>query len=92
MSHPNSHSSQPEQRHANRRIAELTNFKLEYVEFPSETYPFDKFREGLHKVTTEFCALCADDDLVLLDCVQLCLEALRKNALHSPKEPAGRRL
>jgi glycosyltransferase domain-containing protein len=72
-------SSQPEQRHANRQIAELTNFKLEYVEFPSETHPFDKFREGLHKVTTEFCALCADDDLVLLDCVQRCLDALRSN-------------
>jgi glycosyltransferase domain-containing protein len=72
-------SSQPEQRHANRQIAELTNFNLEYVEFPSETHPFDKFREGLHKVTTEFCALCADDDLVLLDCVQHCLDALRSN-------------
>ena len=52
---------------------------MEYVEFPSETHPFDKFREGLHKVTTEFCALCADDDLVLLDCVQRCLDALRSN-------------
>ena len=72
-------SSQPEQRHANRQIAELTNLKLEYAEFPSETHPFDKFREGLHKVTTEFCALCADDDLVLLDCVQRCLDALRSN-------------
>ena len=42
-------------------------------------HPFDKFREGLHKVTTEFCALCADDDLVVLDGVQRCLEALRSN-------------
>ena len=83
-------SSQPEQRHANRRIAELTNFKLEYVEFPSETHPFDKFREGLHKVTTEFCALCADDDLVLLDCVQLCLEALRRmRCIHRKSPPDG---
>ena len=72
-------SSQPEQRHANRQIAGLTNFNLEYVEFSSETHPFDKFREGLHKVTTEFCALCADDDLVLLDGVQRCLDALRSN-------------
>ena len=72
-------SSQPEQRHANRKIAELANFKLEYAEFPSETHPFDKFREGLHKVTTEFCALCADDDLVVLDGVQRCLDALRSN-------------
>ena len=57
----------------------MTNLKLEYAEFPSETHPFDKFREGVHKVTTEFCALCADDDLVLLDGVQRCLDALRSN-------------
>ena len=30
-------------------------------------------------MTTEFCALCADDDLVLLDGVQRCLDALRCN-------------
>jgi glycosyltransferase domain-containing protein len=42
-------------------------------------HPFDKFREGVHNVTTQFCALCADDDLVLLDGVDQCLEALRCN-------------
>jgi glycosyltransferase domain-containing protein len=72
-------SSQPKLRQANRKIAERANLKLKYSEFPSETHPFDKFREGLHKVTTEFCALCADDDLVVLDGVQRCLEALRSN-------------
>ena len=70
-------SSQSNQRQANRKIAARTNLKLKYSEFPSETHPFDKFREGVHKVTTEFCALCADDDLVVLDGVQRCLEALR---------------
>jgi glycosyltransferase domain-containing protein len=58
-------SSQPQPRAANRKIVELANLKLDYAEFPSEMHPFDKFREGVHKVTTEFCALCADDDLVL---------------------------
>jgi glycosyltransferase domain-containing protein len=72
-------SSQPHQRHANRKIAERAKFKFEYAEFPSEMHPFDKFREGVHKVTTDFCALCADDDLVLLDGVQRCLDALRRN-------------
>jgi glycosyltransferase domain-containing protein len=72
-------SSQPNQRQANRTIAELASLKLKYAEFPSEMHPFDKFREGVHKVTTEFCALCADDDLVVLDGVQRCLEALRGN-------------
>ena len=72
-------SSQPAPRAANRKIAELAKLRLDYVEFPSEMHPFDKFREGVHKVTTEFCALCADDDLVMLDGVKHCLEALRCN-------------
>ena len=42
-------------------------------------HPFDKFREGVHQVTTEFCALCADDDLVVLDGVERCLDTLRRN-------------
>ncbi|HET9536661.1 MAG TPA: hypothetical protein VFP43_15190, partial [Mesorhizobium sp.] len=72
-------SSQPKQRQANRKIAELALLKLKYAEFPSDMHPFDKFREGLHKVTTAFCARCADDDLVVLDGVLRCLEALRSN-------------
>jgi glycosyltransferase domain-containing protein len=76
-------SSQPQPRAANRKIVELANLTLDYAEFPSEMHPFDKFREGVHKVTTDFCALCADDDLVLLDGVQRCLEALRSNPLAS---------
>ena len=76
-------SSQPQPRAANRKIVELAELKLDYAEFPSEMHPFDKFREGVHKVATEFCALCADDDLVLLDGVQRCLEALRSNPLAS---------
>ena len=72
-------SSQPKHRQANRKIVALANFNLKYAEFPSEMHPFDKFREGVHKVTTEFFALCADDDLIVLDGVQRCLEALRSN-------------
>jgi glycosyltransferase domain-containing protein len=72
-------SSRPRPRAATRKIAEAANLELDYVEFPSETHPFDKFRDGVHRVTTEFCALCADDDLVVLDGVERCLEALRSN-------------
>ena len=57
-------SSKPRLRAANRKSAELAKLKLDYAEFPAETHNFDKFREGVHKVTTQFCALCADDDLV----------------------------
>jgi glycosyltransferase domain-containing protein len=72
-------SSQPQPRAATRKLAQATNLNLDYLEFPSETHPFDKFREGVHRVTTEFCALCADDDLVVPDGVARCLDALRSN-------------
>src|SRR5262245_23529810 len=72
-------SSQPQPRAVNRGIVELTGLNIRYLEFPSEMHPFDKFREGVHQVTTDYCALCADDDLVVLDGVERCLEALRSN-------------
>jgi glycosyltransferase domain-containing protein len=60
-------SSEAKPRVANRKIIEQAKLKLDYAEFASETHPFDKFREGVHKVTTQFCALCADDDLIVPD-------------------------
>src|SRR5262245_13090404 len=50
-------SSQPQPRAATRKLVQATNLALDYLEFPSETHPFDKFREGVHKVTTEFCEI-----------------------------------
>jgi glycosyltransferase domain-containing protein len=72
-------SSQPDERAVNRSLAARAKLDLEYQEFPVEMHPFDKFREGVHRVRTEFCALCADDDLVMLDGVKRCLEVLRSN-------------
>jgi glycosyltransferase domain-containing protein len=72
-------SSLPPQRAANRNVIALTDLKIQYSEFPSEMHPFDKFREGVHQVSTEFCALCADDDLVVLDGIERCLDTLRRN-------------
>jgi glycosyltransferase domain-containing protein len=66
-------------RSANQKMIGLADIDVDYAEFPSDMRPFDKFREGAHRVTTEFCALCADDDLVVLDGVQRCLDALRSN-------------
>jgi glycosyltransferase domain-containing protein len=72
-------SSEAKPRVANRKLAESAKLKLDYIEFPSETHPFNKFKEGVDKVATQFCALCADDDLVVPDGVKRCLEALRSN-------------
>lgn len=72
-------SSKEEHRAINRAKAADSSLDLSYVEFPIETHPFDKFREGVNAVTTPFCALCADDDLVILPGIAHCLEALRAN-------------
>jgi glycosyltransferase domain-containing protein len=72
-------SSREEARRSNRALAARHTLDLDYVEFPVETHPFDKFREAVHMAKTPFCALCADDDLVILDGVRHCLDALRQN-------------
>jgi glycosyltransferase domain-containing protein len=72
-------SSEPKPRAANRRIIAQAKINLDYVEFPTDTHPFDKFREGVYQVTTPFCALCADDDLIVPDGVERCLAALVSN-------------
>jgi glycosyltransferase domain-containing protein len=71
--------SRPEVRNANRALVQRVKLDLNYAEFPVETHPFDKFREAVYIAKTSFCALCADDDLIVLDGVRHCLDALRSN-------------
>lgn len=54
--------------------------------YPNTTHPFEKFADGIEQVQTEFCALCADDDVVLLDGIEAAIAALRAN----PEAPAAR--
>jgi glycosyltransferase domain-containing protein len=72
-------SSAPENIAINRERTAKSPLEIEHVEFPSETLPFDKFRAGASKVTTPFGALCADDDLIIIDGVRQCLAVLREN-------------
>ncbi len=51
----------------------------ELLRFPTDMHPFEKFALGVGQVTTEYCALCADDDIMLMDAVGACVEALRAN-------------
>lgn len=72
-------SSEPRSRAANRKTIDKAGIEVAYAEFPSDTHPFDKFRDGVNQVTTPFCALCADDDLIVPDGVARCLGALMAN-------------
>jgi glycosyltransferase domain-containing protein len=71
-------SSRPQVLAANRARVAASSLDVEFAEFP-DLDPTDKWRRGIHKVTTPFCALCADDDLVILEGMRRCLDALRGN-------------
>ena len=71
-------SSRPEVMAANRARVAASSLDIEFVEFP-ELMPEEKWRQGIHKVSTPYCALCADDDLIILDGLRRCLDALRDN-------------
>jgi glycosyltransferase domain-containing protein len=70
-------SSHAPEREQNRAMLAHLRLHAEYCEYPVETHPFDKFRDGIDRVETQFCALCADDDVVLPSGSSACVEALR---------------
>lgn len=53
----------------NARAARAAGGGARVVGFDSSVPPFEKFWRGAQQVTTEFCALCADDDIVLGEAV-----------------------
>ena len=71
-------SSGPEVLATNRERVAASSLDVEFAEFP-DLEPIEKWRQGINKVSTPFCALCADDDLVILEGVRRCLVSLRSN-------------
>lgn len=51
-----------------------------YHEFNGTCEPFEKFYFGVSQVQTNYCAFCADDDLVLLECVEQIVEFLKTHS------------
>jgi glycosyltransferase domain-containing protein len=75
-------SSSPDVLAVNRNRMTDCGLDAEFLEFP-DLDPTEKWRRGLHRVTTPFCAFCADDDLVIVEGVRRCLEVLRSNPVSS---------
>ena len=71
-------SSRPDLRAANRKRVHTSSLDIEFMEFVDETI-VEKWRHGIQKVATPFCAVCADDDLVVLDGVRSCLDVLKQS-------------
>jgi len=72
-------SSRPETIAANHARVASSGLDAEFDAF-TDTDSNEKLRQGVHKISTPFCAVCADDDLVILDGVRRCLDALRGNS------------
>jgi glycosyltransferase domain-containing protein len=63
---------------ANHERVAASNLDADFAVF-TDVDADEKWRQGIHKVSTPFCALCADDDLVILRGVRRCLDTLREN-------------
>jgi glycosyltransferase domain-containing protein len=72
-------SSNSEAMAANRARVAGSKLNIEFAEFADAT-PDEKRRQGIKKVVTPFCALCSDDDVVLVDGMRECLQILRSNS------------
>ena len=69
-------SGSEESRRTTRSLVGHLGLSATVLEYDSSAKPFDKFRYGSFRVTTPYAAICADDDLILVDGLVACLEAL----------------
>lgn len=64
---------------ANRATVKSVKLSVRHLEFDSSMQPFDKFSEGATTVTTPFCSMCADDDLVMVSSLAPLVATLAKD-------------
>jgi len=72
-------SSSLECREKNSRLIQGAGNYFKYIEFPESIAVASKISEGLSKVETEFCALCADDDFIFPNSVLNAVNFLKNN-------------
>lgn len=70
-------SSHDDIKAGNAAVAASRDLNLRHLTYPSPMAPWEKFWRGADEVVTEFCSLCADDDVVLLDSLPPLVEFLR---------------
>ena len=70
-------SGSDESKRANSSLADRIDLDVRFVSYDSSAMPWEKFWSGCQEVKTEFCSICADDDVVVLDALPPLLEFLR---------------
>ena len=71
-------SSRPDLRDLNIGSVKESQLVIDYVDYADKTAE-EKWRLGIHRVTTPYCALCADDDVIITSSIDHCLSELRTN-------------
>jgi glycosyltransferase domain-containing protein len=69
-------SSLQEARQVNQESIRRCQLDLDYIEYATDTHPFDKFADGIRRAATPFVSLCADDDLLILQGLASAISAL----------------
>ncbi len=72
-------SSEAEIQQENARAISGGPANVRHIAFPPSIDPYIKMRKGLGMVTTPFCSLCADDDLIIVPVVRRCVEELDRD-------------
>ena len=75
-------SSQSVNRDLNRSSIDRVRLDVEYREYDEDLDPFDKFLEGVERVDTTYCQLCADDDLIFVDGINRAVQTLEASPDH----------
>ena len=65
-----------------RLIATLSN-NVKHIVYSNNIEPFKKFSEGFQQVSTPFCSLCADDDIIIINTITDCINFLIENSDYS---------
>ena len=72
-------SGDDESRAATTSLVAGSDLNVRVLAYESLITPFEKFLRGSEEVKTEFCALCADDDVVMLESLPPLVEFLQQH-------------
>jgi glycosyltransferase domain-containing protein len=72
-------SSDSDTQAANAALVETLNLDVRIVPSAESISPFEKFWRGSQEVRTEFCALCADDDVIMVEAIDPLVQYLREH-------------
>lgn len=73
-------SSSPEIAKENEKFISQMKLDIEFLLFPSDTPPFEKFWKGVQKIKTPFCSLCADDDVIVVKSIEKIIDFLKMDS------------